>query len=245
MKPSVLFLFFLTLGNLTPAIHTLQAQITVNNDFTQQDLVNLGSLSPYSPGVRGFDNRYEGVKGSPYWYEDWQNGYIVVQDKGKISQPVSLQLDQYNRTLYFRIEGKTSGYLPAKQIQSVELENGDFWGSFPESLVESQKSDKWKFYRVLHRGNFTLLKSGDKILKKADYQGAYSPDRRYDEFISEESYYFSADNKTFEKIRLRKKTIIKIFPDREVQINNLLRKNDWDSETESGFVALLKALETK
>lgn len=245
MKPSALFSFFLTLGILTLAPHTLSAQTTGNNDFTQQDLVNLGNLTPYSPGVRGFDNRYEGVKGSPYWYEDWQNGYIVIQGKGKISQSISLHLDQYNQVLYFRAERKTSGYLQAGQVQSIELDNGDRWESLPESLVESQKSDKWKFYRVLHRGNLTLLKSAEKILKKADYQGAYSPDRRYDEFIAEEFYYFSPDNKNFEKIRLRKKSMIKIFPDRETQINNLLRKNDWDPETESGFVLLLKALETE
>ena len=219
------------------------AQQVVSNAFTEQELRNLGNITPYSPGVTGFDNRYEGVKGSPYWYDTWQNGYVVIQGKGKLDKSIPLQLDLYNQVVYFRIDDKVTGTLPAKSVQSVILENGSTWRSFPEADVTGKKSEKWKFYRVLHQDKYLLLVAADKILKKADYQGAYSADRRYDEFLMEEGYYLSADQKSFEKIKLKSKQVPGFFPGREARVQSLIKKNGWDTETEAGFVQLLQALE--
>lgn len=242
MRSKYTFILFVVLWTASGPLYAQQSTV---NAFTEQDLRNLGNITPYSTGVTGFDNRYEGVKGSPLWFEDWQTGFLTVQGKGKLAKSLPLQLDVYNQIVYFRLEDKVNGSLPAKSIQSIAMENGETWQSFPEALVEAQKSEKWKFYRVLHNQNYLLLKCGEKILKKADYQGAYSPDRRYDEFITEESYYFSADRSSFEKIRLKKKQLLKLFPDREKQVNDLLEKNNWDIETESGLISLLQALEQK
>lgn len=234
------WLLILVMGCLPGVARTQQV---VSNAFTEQELRTLGNITPYSPGVTGFDNRYEGVKGTPYWYDNWQSGYVVVQGKGKLEKSIPLQLDAYNHMIYFRIEDKVAGFLPAKSVQSVILDDGSVWQSFPEAMVAGNKSEKWKFYRVLHQGDYLLLGSADKILKKADYQGAYSADRRYDEFLVEEGYFLSADQKSFEKIKLKTKQIPKFFPGREATVERLIKKQGWDTETETGFVQLLQALE--
>ena len=54
----------------------LLAQVDENGvptGYTYEDLQRLGNIAPGSPGARAFDNRYEGMKGHPMLFDNWQD----------------------------------------------------------------------------------------------------------------------------------------------------------------------------
>ena len=130
------WLLILVMGCLPGVARTQQV---VSNAFTEQELRTLGNITPYSPGVTGFDNRYEGVKGTPYWYDNWQSGYVVVQGKGKLEKSIPLQLDAYNHfSLLFPAtiaSGKLCHTLPSSSITDCT----DLAGKNPATLSSIRK----------------------------------------------------------------------------------------------------------
>jgi len=81
---------------------------------------------------------------------------------------------------------------------------------------------KHKFFQVLKEGKYQLIKVPIKKLIAADYKGAYSADRRYDEYATFYRYYIMNPDSSINQIQLTKKSLIKLFPDKKDLINNTI-----------------------
>lgn len=237
-------LFILLLSGLF--WETASAQIGATNQLeNEQNLDQLMSLNPLSPGARGFDNRYEGVKGSPYLFDDWQEGQALIRGNREPTEQLLLNLDQSENLLIVNVSGSNFGQVSANKIEAVYLSDERVFRSFPLSLTEGRRDSTRRFYEVLYEGEFLLLKDHEKIFQKADYKGAYSADRRYDEFLSEQHYLLRAPGaKVFEKFtNLKRKNLEKALPQYEDRIRKLAKEKKWSLKEEKEAIALLRLLE--
>ncbi len=214
----------------------------------EQNLRTLGNLSPYSAGAVGFDNRYEGIQGSPYLFDDWTMGSIKFVKQDTFSMPVKMNVDLITQTVVVKLrDGSvgeiTASYVQALKIADVHLKTSREFLVAREGEIEGIKSVRLKFYEVLHKGSFNLLKSNQKQFKKADYTGAYSTDRRYDEFVTEVKYWLQPPGKPYEKVNLRRKDIEKVLSGYENQVAEIIKKQKLNLNAEEDIVHLLEFLE--
>ncbi len=214
----------------------------------EQNLRDLGNLSPYGAGAIGFDNRYEGIQGTPFLFEDWRLGSIKFIKQDTFSAPVKLNVDLITQVVTVQLRNGTAGEMSASYIQGLKVLDPDTKSSRQylvarEGDIEGVRSVRLKFYEILHKGEFTFLKLVEKKFKKADFQGAYSADRRYDEFLTQESYWLQIPGKPFEKVALKRKNIEKALAGYEDRVSTITKKNKLNLNQEEDIAQLISLLE--
>jgi len=200
----------------------------------EQNLIAIGKLNPNAHGGIGFDERYEGVKGSPMLFDTLLQTYVKVK-----GQEYFLQLDadieaEANCLKYKNPSDGRFYTLGTDMIKELVFFNDGQYLAFRTTIglpFEKAMRDQ-KFCQVLNSGKPALVKIVYKVLVKADYKGAYTSDTRYDEYKTDYKYYLKGPDSLFHQVSLSKKSISKLYPDRKEQINNspdpseLLNKED-------------------
>ena len=83
-----------------------------------------------------------------------------------------------------------------------------------------------------------------RILRKADYQRAYNPDIRYDEYVRIDEFFVKKGEAGPEKIQLTRKTIESLLPEMKAQIAAWSKSNGSKLKSEEELVSLLQHLES-
>ncbi|PHN05736.1 hypothetical protein [Flavilitoribacter nigricans] len=241
MKTQLLLLIMVLGSGLLPGQNR-----PTNTSYTEQDLQDLSNLNPGSGAVRSIDTRYEGVKGSPFLNEDWQKGTFELAGKTGYGEEVLVKLDLADQILYFRLNNGFTGTLPTNKVRSLQLmtDSGSprLFRVFPEGRIEGSNSPKLRFYEVLLDDQFVLLRLPAKEFRQADYQGAYSSNKRYDEFIDQSSLWLQENGQAFQKVKLKKKAIEKALPDHSQEIQRIIKAEKLGLSDEADLVRLLRAL---
>lgn len=213
----------------------------------EQNLRALGNLTPLSSGALGFDNRYQGVKGSPFLFSDFESGTIQFTKQDTFSTPFKLNVDLIKNTLLVQLNNGSLGEISANNVKALQFKTlpnqPAKWIVLSEKEVEGINSVRLKFYGNLYNGQYRLFKSITKTFKKANYQGAYNAGNTYDEFLTEENYWLSAPGKPFEKVKLKKKDIEKALSDKAAKVQQIVQQNKLDLNDHYDIVQLLILLE--
>ncbi len=228
-----LLILFLSLAMLSGQLF---AQVTKekfdagrSNPNIMEDLYSISEGGVYT---RTFDNRYEGVKGSPYVNDEWTKGGIYLLS-GKYYHNINLKLDAYNDALIYKDDHDQQMMLDKDKIDYFILtgENGNL-RKF--KLVRSPQDVKGSYYEVLYDRKSSLLILHSKLFVKADYQKAINTNRLYDEFKDDSSYYVIKQGSDYpQKIKLNKRTALDLFGEKEgfkkfLSENNLKMKKEQD-----------------
>jgi len=191
--------------------------------------------------VRTYDNRYIGVKGSPFFINDWHNGTVYLEN-GKIFENVPLKIDVYQNELLAISRGQTI-YVTKDQVNNFLLQ--------PDSLEEPikfinikssqyKKFDEDQFLRVLHEGTKTVLEWHQKYYSEADYTGAYSANRTYDEFIQSSKFYYLDEKDQLKKLRTSIGKIAKIFESNEKAVKDFIFENNLNPKQPAQLARILR-----
>lgn len=192
--------------------------------------------------VRTYDNRYEGVKGSPFFLDQWIKGTVYLEN-GKIFKDIPIKYDVYQNEVLVRTKGQ-SIYITRESINSFELK--------PDSLNHEIKFTKVKpdnelakigadqFFRILYEDDITLLEVQDKIFLKANYQGAYSANRPYDEFKSTSKYFFLDNQNRLHKLKTSIGGVAKIFGGNKKKVKDYIFENKLDPKNTNDLVMIFK-----
>ena len=167
----------------------LTGYFLITTSFAQIDDVDALNRNLTRNIVYTYDNRYEGVKGSPYLFEEWIPGRVNMfyESTGKSGaiKDVEIQLDIHNHWAFVS---------PLNSSQIIQLDDGIHTVTlFQESdtilydLVDVGEGPQ--FSRQLTFSKPMLREVYLKIYRKADYRGLYSSGRTYDEFISRYHIY--------------------------------------------------------
>ncbi len=208
-------------------------------------LESLTSGNVTGSSVTAFDNRYEGVKGTPFWFDDWSMG-SVLYDNTLFSKELEYRYDVIKNDLHIKFRSGEVRIPDNFHILQFSLK--DKAGKthfFDHALVPDERPDQ--FYEVLYSGKQTqLLKLVKKELRKADYKGAYSSDQRSDEFITKAKYFLrSTTTGTFAPVKIKRKALIAAFPVYQAQLEDLLDGKEYKSFDETSFAQALKHIETQ
>jgi hypothetical protein len=212
-----------------------QAGTTYQKGFTaEQNLRVIGRLNPYSPGGVGFDNRYQGVRGSPFLYDSLYPALVKINSEEKYLT-IKSDFDIYGSRLVFAhpVTGQIM-YLPANIIDEVLITvNGQ------EKVFRTTRDKKFEtapaeehFFEILYSGNIAIIRMPLKTLRLADYQKVYSTDRRYDEFDTRFQYYSHGDDMVFRKFTPGKKALIALFPGKKDLIESVVRSGNYLDKNE-------------
>jgi len=222
----ILITFFIFLFN---GVYPQASTIYQRGLSAEENLKAISGLGPYSPGGIGFDNRYEGVKGSPRMLDTLLPSFLRLNGQDYYIELKS-DIDLVNNALiYMNPASKKILTVPIDFISELvinkdgkELLFRTTYGKAFEKEIKPQR-----FYQVLNSGHYQFIKVPVRIFVQADYKGAYSSDRRYDEYQSKDRYYLIGSDSIFHQIQLNKKSVSKLYPDKK----NIIEQ----SENEESF----------
>lgn len=233
MKPYILIL--LTLINFTCMAQTVPDPTGYE---AKENLRELGSQSG-TGNVQTFDNRYEGTKGTPYVYETWFPGEIYLKSKNRVDIK-EMNYNCYDNELAF-LDPAT------RTVRLINRYTVDFFYFLNASdtllfvPIEPENDGEFLFAQVLYNGGSMVYKRYQKEFVKANYEGGYSADRKYDEFADKSSLYFlKHDDKLIYKVKKSKKQMLEAFPDAENEISAYIKAEKPDMKNEDDVVKLLK-----
>jgi hypothetical protein len=204
----------------------------------KENVRELGSLSG-TGNVRTFDNRYEGTKGSPYVLEEWVPGEVRMRNEQRILIKEMNYNCFDNEVAYLDPSSRAVMLINKYTIDHFSLNAGQDTLLFVPIKLDGDKTAM--FARVLYQGESTLYKLYGKEFIRANYEGAYSADRKYDEFADKSSLYLAtAKNPAPTKIKKSKKQILAALPGADDQLASYVRSEKLDLKREEDLISLLR-----
>lgn len=232
---------------LLSSTNFLMAQTNkINGQASQQNLNELATINNLNGVVNVYDNRYEGVRGTPYFNKNWGAATIKMEDA--IFEDIVVKYNVYeNKLLYYK-----KGQLMELELTKVNsfvikdtlgLHTYDF--RKVESMANLSQKLNDRFGLVLHDGSkakLFILPAKEYI--KADYKGTYSSGTAYDQLVDSNTLYFVDNKGVIQKIKLNRKTLLSLLEDRKQQINQFLVKEKINANSEQGWQKTLAFYET-
>ena len=230
---SLLVLAVLSFSSLI-SFSQVQSGKILSGSEAEDNLVHILNVSPTMTGTLGFDNRFEGVKGSPRLFASLLPSFLKIIGHDEYYK-LNTDLDIYRNRLMFK--HPTSGkllYIPANLVKEVIIKTDSSEKVFrtTASIKFEKELKEVRFFEVLKDGPRQFIKMPLKKFVEADFKNAYSPDRRYDEFETSYKYYVMTNDSIFHPIQLNKKSLIKLFPDKKKLIESVAVSSTFKNDEE-------------
>lgn len=180
----------------------------------------LENLAPLSSPAIVFDNRYQGVQGSPYFWNDFRNASIITNKQDTL-RGVQVRLQLVEPYIEVMANGKVQGQIGFESIKTITINNPD--GSLGRYVTKTI-DDQVELLELLHEGEVVFYERLRKRLMKADYEGAHSVDKRFDEFVNLFIYYLEDSTGNLHKIKLRAKAFSSLMPAHKTRIHQYFKK---------------------
>ena len=212
--------------------------ISIPQDYeAKENLRELGSMDG-TGNVRTFDTRYEGVKGTPYVFEEFHPGEVYLKTKNKVAvQDLNYNCFE-NEIVYMDPATKVIRIMNRFQVDLFTIRDGDRVLTFVPVKLEDDAETI--FAEVLYNIGSIVYKVYEKEWLNANYEGGYSADRRYDQFVDKYDLYFmKKGEKVLYKARNSKKQVIAAFPDHEKEISSYIKSNKLNLKEDSSLLNLL------
>jgi hypothetical protein len=197
--------------------------------------------------VRTYDNRYEGVKGTPFFNEEWAKASITANNT--LYENVDVKYNAHEGNVLYRNPEGNEYILEAHKIDQFILKDNktkrDY--TFKKFPVLASKDPKllYGFAAVIYEGNnLQLVMVPVKILVKANFKGPYTSGNKYDELQEEQVYYLIGPKQTVNKIKLSKKSLLKALPDKQDQVVKYIASERLDVGSDAGWAKAMAYYET-
>lgn len=195
----------------------------------QQSLHALGTYGNQG-AIQTFNNRYEGVKGTPYFFEEWTRGRVLFRD-GTVYDDIPLRYDVHNDQLIAQRSKESIVIVFKTLVQEFSLgkpENEIFLKFTKAAYLEDLKHMFPNHYvRVMYKGATSLYAVYWKSLIRADYRRAYNAGRPYDAFAElKAKYYITLPGGETVLAKPRKNALARIFKDHRKKVKSFIEENN-------------------
>jgi hypothetical protein len=199
-----------------------------------ENLKAISNLGPYNVGGIGFDNRYEGVKGSARMLDTLLPSFLRLSGQDYYIQLLT-DIDLVNNAIiYIHPTSKRLFSIPVDVVSELVIDKDGkellFRTTIGKTFEKEMKSQR--FCQVLKDGQYQFIKIPLKTFIQADYKGAYSTDRRYDEYKTSYKYYLIGSDIVFHQIQLNKKSVLKLYPDKKALIEQAEGEDTFSNKEE-------------
>lgn len=195
--------------------------------------------------VRTFDDRYEGVKGSPYLLNDFLPGVLVLHS-GQSYENLQLRYQLMKQEVEYKtLTNPTPLVLDAEDIRLIIIKDKasrqDFIFEKKEVSMAKGRKPMYPHFITLYDKGSTLLVQPEKTFKKADYQGAYSSNKKYDEYKTYFAYFLRPKNQEkFIRVKLSNGSMLSALSDRKKELKAYIKAEYMDIDIEGEAVSLLE-----
>jgi len=190
-----------------------------------------------------FDNRYQGVKGSPYIFSEWQSG-IVFPTKMEAIYIDLLNFDRHSLELCHKKTEDSKPLLINKYlIDSFQVALSSDTLEFLR--VKVPEASDYGYMELVYKGSGKLLLDYGKTFIEADYEQSYSADRRYDEFQDAPAYYIQFEPEgEMHHIKKSKKQTSSLFGPYSQQMMQFFKSEKTSFNSRSDLISMMKYYES-
>jgi len=212
--------------------------VTIPSDYeAKQNLRELGSKDGLG-NVKTFDSRYEGVKGSPFIFEEWHSGEVFLSDKKRVFFNDMNYNSFQNEIVYLEVSSNRAMVINKYLVDFFCLYGEDTLTFVPLQLPG--ESDRI-FAQVLYNRNSLVYKIHKKEFLNANYEGGYSAERRHDEFVDKYDLFFRKHGEdVLYKVKRSKKYMISAFGEDSREISKFINTNKLKFKDERDIVTLME-----
>jgi hypothetical protein len=204
---------------------------------TGYEVTNMDMINPNRTLLRTKSADAYGTDGTPFVFKEFKQGNVYYANHQRVTG-ILLNYDCHNNRLEY-IAGGSVYLLNSSQVNYVDfLSDQGTTMLFEQVFVENLK--KRIFMEVLYNEKSILYKRYYKEFREADYGGAYSQDRRYDEYHDRQSYYIKTADDELQMFKPNKKSLIDILEDRSGELEKYIKKEKTDLKTDDGLVQLIR-----
>ncbi len=235
------------------------------DNITRTDYQTLGQFLGNNPGtiVNQVDNRYEGLRGTPYFLPDWLVGEVELNGGIKYKNP-ELKFDAARQNLIVK-NPRTGDSVIVDSRQVVRFVLYQRGATSPGAATETatvrgdaaQPQNVWLFRRyadlktdyidpgngyflVLYEGKITLLKQVKKTFRKADYKDPYSNNVRYDSYDDDATYYLLRPDRQLVRIKRSRKAVFDALADQKTALTVFADAQKLSGKTDDDLVKLVQ-----
>ena len=206
-----------------------------------ENLRDLGSLAT-TGNVRTFDMRYQGVKGTPFIFEDWVSGEVFLSDKRRVFFN-NMNYNCFDNEIAYTESTSNKTLLMNKYIIDLFVLYAEDTLTFVP--VNLPGKDQHVYAQVLYNRKSNVYKLYKKEFLRADYEGGYSADRKYDEFIDKfDLYFMKHDENILYKVKSSKKYILEAFADQSEPVAKFIKTNKLKFKEPEDVIQLLQFYDT-
>lgn len=235
MKPIVIILI------LVNTVVLLQAQKDNSLVGTEENLMRIATQAG-TIFTTNMDELYEGVKGTPYLYDEWKPGNIYLTDSTFIKD-VKIKYNVYtDDLLYLNSTSGDSLIINRNMIWKFEITDtpSDDIVLMEEMDLKPGKTDKKGFVRLIYDGRTKLILKYNKTFIRANYKGAYAAGNKYDEYTDDYQYYIIKSTNTPVRIKLNKNSVVKALSDKEEKVRAYTGEHQLNLKNEDDVAELVK-----
>jgi hypothetical protein len=179
----------------------------------QQNISNAGGESNVfgANTIRPLKPRYEGIVGTPYLSEKPINGSVTLTDNKRYTGYFNFDWMD-NLPMFYKKETSSYMIIDNKMVKQINL------SPTYDSLItlDPLKNEEGKLFFGQLLGQLDSTKIYmivEKTVRKADFSGAYSSGKKYDEILSSFSYFtFDTINESCKPFKPSKKNFVQLFP---------------------------------
>ncbi len=208
----------------------------------EHTIINLTNPSLYST-TSGFDERYEGVKGSPRLFDTLLNSTLRLKER-KDSLILDSDLDVVKNMFIFLLRSSNDLLeVPAVHIDQVvyHTPEGDLLFRTTDGLSFDKKIRDIRFCQILAEEPLLLIKIPGRNFQEAQFTGLYSPDKRYDEYTPADRYYITGSDSLLHQVQLTRRSLSKVLPQHARAIRAGFNERS-DEDPELQVIRLLERL---
>ena len=219
-------LFTAIIASLFFTPFTGYAQMQPEGLDAQNNMDQLGNLTPTSPGARGFDTRYSGIKGSPFLYDSWVEGELYMTENRYFDQGLLFKYDAYLAEVHVKFESGQVKVLYNHEVEAFKLKVAKQPQHYVKLEIDQIQTtfDEPRYYEVVHEGQYRLVTLPFKYIQKADYRDPYSTGVTYDEFKLRDEYFLLVKGQ-YRKLKLNAKALAKLLPEHKSEIKTFSKAN--------------------
>jgi hypothetical protein len=213
----------LGLALLWAATVLCQSPATVASSVARLNQINRSSgLIPY------FNLRYDGIKGSKFFYDNYTEGEVWMSKDRHYGKEYTYKFDEEENTVQIRQKDGKEISLLSFEIEVVKLYIDSSTVTYFRAEVPNSKGEH-RLFQVLFVGKtYTLLKLPGKRMVKEDRTGGYNTGEIYHEYVPTHRYFLLAGQKPAEELKMTKRSLMKSLPQKKALLEAFFETHEGD-----------------
>lgn len=227
-------------------IYLSVAKSQVGNNILQSKMDNMLTETG-APMIPIFDLRYEGIKGSRFFNEEYAEGEIWLTNNRHYIAEMQYKFDECENGVQVRFaSNKKEIVLFNNEVILFKLKMNNSTVTYIKAKVPSVNDDN-RLYQAIYVGKkYQLLKLPSKKLVTHKETGPYQSGANYDKYEENYQYFLKVGEQSFKEIKIKKAAFVKAIATKKITLERIFEEPDYKNNlTDFNIAAILKRIDVE